>query len=252
MSYQVPEEEEIIEDTIKISRRDYEDLINNGNKYSEKEPRKSTYVKLKPFGGTLKEDIDAWLFNFRIWKVALGASNEKQLIVIAASNLEKNANAWFQSWFDTLDEPYLSWRVFETEIKKLFQSPQRKRRLRDELYEVKQRNSVIEYAEKLQRIRTAIGSVAEEEALEKFIRGLKVNIRNIGLVQDPSYLSEAMKMAETFDAGSSRPWLKLNNPSINWRNDIISFDETPPLLLKHIEIKDMVGFRAINEYLLQN
>ncbi|OLY83456.1 hypothetical protein AYI68_g2402 [Smittium mucronatum] len=37
-----------------------------------------------------------------------------------------------------------------------------------------------------------------------------------------------------------RPWLKLNNPSINWRNEIISFDETPPLLLNHIEIKDMI------------
>ncbi|OLY82953.1 hypothetical protein AYI68_g2919 [Smittium mucronatum] len=105
---------------------------------------------------------------------------------------------------------------FKVEIKKRFQSPQRKRRLRDGLYQLKQRNPAIEYAEKFQRICTAIGSVTEEEALENFIRGLKVNIRNLVLVQDPSYLSDAMKMAETFDAGSSK--LQQYFPCQNYHN----------------------------------
>ncbi|OMJ10971.1 Retrotransposon-derived protein PEG10 [Smittium culicis] len=152
--------------------------------------------------GTLNEDIDAWLFKVKIWKVATGITSDRQLIAVVASNLEKNALAWFQAWFNSVDEPFTSWATFEKEIKKRFQSPQRKRRLRDELFELRQKNSMVEYVEEFQRLVALIGTMTAEEALYKFVRGLKPHIRNLVLIQDPTTLMEAMKMAEIFDAGT--------------------------------------------------
>ncbi|OMJ29109.1 hypothetical protein AYI69_g1390 [Smittium culicis] len=134
-------------------------------------------IKIQNFGGSLDEDIDLWLFAFKNWQVASGISENSTLVAIAANHLTNNALAWFQSWCTQSENPYGSWDSFEKSLKDRFNTGQKKRKLRETLHYLKQKTSVSLYSEEFLNLKTAIGTMTEEEALDRFIRNLKPHIR---------------------------------------------------------------------------
>ncbi|OMJ29526.1 hypothetical protein AYI69_g970 [Smittium culicis] len=162
-------------------------------------PRINNAIKIQNFGGSLDEDIDLWLFAFKNWQVASGISENSTLIAIAANHLTKNALAWFQSWCTQSENPYGSWDIFEKSLKDRFNTGQKKRKLRETLHYLKQKTSVSLNSEELLNLKTTMGTMTEEEALDRFIRNLKPHIRVSVLVHDPENLLLAMKIAETYD-----------------------------------------------------
>ncbi|PVV00632.1 hypothetical protein BB560_004981, partial [Smittium megazygosporum] len=80
-----------------------------------------------------------------------------------------------------------------------------KKRLREKIHYLRQTSSVVIYSEEFMNLYTAIGSMTEEEAVDRFIRNLKGHVRASVLVHNPQELLVAMRIAESYDTASSRP-----------------------------------------------
>ncbi|OMJ14864.1 hypothetical protein AYI69_g8408 [Smittium culicis] len=172
-------------------------------------------IRITNFFGNVNEDIDMWLFAFKNWQIASGITKESTLIAIAVNHLSKNALSWFQAWATKVENPYSDWQVFEKALTERFNTGHKKKKLRDQIHYLRQKNSAAQYAEEFLNLKTSIGTMSEEEALDRFIRNLKPHIRASVMIHDPSDLLTAMKMAETFDTSlyknsNQTPWERRN------------------------------------------
>ncbi|OMJ26534.1 hypothetical protein AYI70_g97 [Smittium culicis] len=167
-------------------------------------PRINNAIKIKNFRGSLDEDVGLWLFAFKNWQVASVISENSTLVAIAANQLTKNALSWFKAWCARSESTYSSWDNFENSLNDRFNTGQKKRKLRETLRYLKEKASVSLYSEEFLNLKTAIGTMIEEEALDRFIRNLKPHIRASVLVHDPENLLLVMKIAETYDSKTYR------------------------------------------------
>ncbi|KAG1276592.1 hypothetical protein G6F66_012504 [Rhizopus arrhizus] len=71
---------------------------------------------------------------------------------------------------------------------------------RDRLANIKQSSSVIEYVDVFQDILLDLPNISDDESLDRFVRGLKDNVRIHVLTKEPRTLEEASKFAIAFES----------------------------------------------------
>ena len=118
------------------------------------------------------------------------------------------AATWFRYIFGKEDPSTVMWATVKAALLDYFVRPNHTRRLRDQWAEARQTGSVTEYHTYLARIAMQLGNIAQDEFIDKFIRGLKPNTRTELEFRDPKTIEEAVKWADTFDA---RYYRKMNN-----------------------------------------
>ncbi|EIE82979.1 hypothetical protein RO3G_07684 [Rhizopus delemar RA 99-880] len=108
-----------------------------------------------------------------------------------------------QKWWNRLtekNEQSTTWERFKLDIEYAFKPSYSQQAARDRLANVKQSSSVIEYVDAFQDILLDLPNISDDESLDRFVRGLKNNVRTHVLTKEPRTLEEASKFAIAFES----------------------------------------------------
>lgn len=135
---------------------------------------------------------------------------DEMKIRYACTCLSGIASNWWYTKLQSENYP-TTWADFKTELRKEFIPQDSIRRARDKLRRLVQRTSVSTYLNEFRNIVLTISSIGEDEKLDKFVSGLKPQIRIEVLKSNPQSLDEACNIALNVDsaiygAGLFRGW----------------------------------------------
>jgi len=158
----------------------------------------------EPFSGRRgRISLDDWAFKMRQYfelKEMTGSIRVK----FAATLLTDDAAIWWRNHVSAVDRgearAITSWTEFQKILAEQFRPINAVKTARDRLANLKQTKSVQEYTALFRSITLEIPDINESEKMDKFIRGLKQNIRNEVETRDPATLADAIKMADRLDA----------------------------------------------------
>ena len=147
--------------------------------------------------------IENWMYSVREYVGAYGLTGHEALRV-AVSFTDGHAKLfWRNKERDLLiQEKPLDLEIFLTLISSQFYPNDYVQQLRNRLERLKQVKSVAEYSRNFEGILLQIPRHMwhEDDMKDKFIRGLKPEVRKMVLINDPPTLSESIKMANRVDA----------------------------------------------------
>ena len=177
-------------------------------------------VKPSHFDGTSRDyDVDTWLSEMeRYFKAAGIALTNERCVAFAASMLRTDASVWWENYHDVLlvalgddgvaamDDASVAaenrewkWDEFKAAIRAQFQPPNVSQNARDRLAKLHQTKSVLNYIAEFNKLCIRIDDIAEAEKLDRFVRGLKPNVRKEVKIKNPQTMIEAVKLAQTVD-----------------------------------------------------
>ena len=104
----------------------------------------------------------------------------------------------FRSWLSSsrIDLDHTKWSTLKVAIRDYFHPSDFKRCTQDKLASMRQKNSVTGYIDAFKCCFAKIPSIAEEEMIDRFIRGLSLDMQRELLKQDPPTFAAACQMAE--------------------------------------------------------
>ncbi|KAG1488037.1 hypothetical protein G6F54_012300 [Rhizopus delemar] len=108
-----------------------------------------------------------------------------------------------QKWWNQLsqkNEESVTWEKFKIDLEYAFKPSYSEQSARDRLASIKQTTSVSEYADAFQDILLDLPRVSDDEALDRFVRGLKNDVRIHVLTKEPRSLEEANRFAIAYDS----------------------------------------------------
>ena len=154
-----------------------------------------------PFSG--KTSIGSWIFQVENFLNGHPGTSDKQGITYASALLEGEAATWWQA--QSLDrtgfkELRTNWARFKQAITDYFTPVNSRKQARDRLAALRQTTSVRAYATEFRKVILEIGNVSEDEKLDRFIRGLKFNVRKEVELREPQTLTEAIGISERYDS----------------------------------------------------
>lgn len=188
------------------------------------QPRSPTVYK----GTSLDaRQIQNWVFNMRQY-LTLSSATPEQEVICAASYLEDDASIWFQGWFPkalasagatpTRKKIYVPWDQFVEALRAAFLPPDHHRSLRQRLANLRQTGTLAEYIVEFRSIRLSL-DISEDEALDRFERGLRPYTQGQLALYAPDTVDQAIRMATKIDnayqvvrqATSNRSTTQANN-----------------------------------------
>ena len=162
-------------------------------------------VKLKPrqpeaFSGTDRRlDVETWLFQVESYMgVVQPSATDPEKIAFAGLQLKEAALTWWRALSADNQLP-TTWASFKHLMHKQFLPVNNVRLARDRLAHLKQHTSVRDYAFRLRLTLLEIPGIAEDEKLDRFIRGLKPHVRREVELKNPQDLETAIAQAEIID-----------------------------------------------------
>jgi hypothetical protein len=154
-----------------------------------------------------RKSPDAWIFNMDTYLQAKRASDDQYVLAFVASLLRDDALLWWrrhcQEW--AVDHParISNWAGLKTALEYNFRPVNQESRARDCLADLKQRGSARAYTREFRQLVMEIPSMVTSELQDRYIRGLKPNVRveveksqALGLCQS---LEQVIAMAEKMD-----------------------------------------------------
>jgi hypothetical protein len=108
-----------------------------------------------------------------------------------------------QKWWNQLsqkNEESTTWEKFKIDLEYTFKPSYSEHAARDRLASSKQTRSVAEYVDEFQDILLDLPRVSDDEALDRFVRGLKDDARIHVLTKEPRSLEEATRFAIAYDS----------------------------------------------------
>ncbi|KAG1322416.1 hypothetical protein G6F62_010257 [Rhizopus arrhizus] len=108
-----------------------------------------------------------------------------------------------QKWWNQLSQKKAestTWERFKIDLEYAFKPSYSEQSARDKLASIKQMTSVSEYADAFQDILLDLPRVSDDEALDRFVRGLKDDVRIHVLTKEPRSLEEANRFAIAYDS----------------------------------------------------
>jgi hypothetical protein len=150
-----------------------------------------------------RENVHNWLFQVENFLKGHESVRNEQAVTYAASLFEKDAAMWWRlqseskDSFETLSS---DWGMFKTSLELAFQQINPTKRARDQLASLKQRTSVRAYVGEFRRILLEIGDMSESEKLDRFVRGLKQDVRKEVELREPTSFDEAARKADRYDS----------------------------------------------------
>lgn len=150
--------------------------------------------------------LNSWVFTMECY-LRIMLTKEELWVDLASTYLGGVANTWFQTWYPLAvegikvvkaDASHVPWEVFVHNLKQAFQPPNHHQHLRDRWFHLKQTGSVAEYVHEFRALKLQLAP-SEDEALDKFVRGLKFNTKCELMIHNPSSIEEAIHMADRYD-----------------------------------------------------
>lgn len=108
-----------------------------------------------------------------------------------------------QKWWNQLlqkKEESTTWESFKIDLEFTFKPSYSEHAARDRLASIKQARSVTEYVDEFQDILLDLPRVSDDEALDRFVRGLKDDVRIHVMTKDPRSLEEAIRFTIAYDS----------------------------------------------------
>lgn len=138
--------------------------------------------------------VDAWLYSINLYFDFYETSDSTR-VSYAATLLRGPA----QLWWRMMGTPITTWDVFETSIRAQFSPINAIKAARDKISALRQTRSVQAYANDFQALLLQIPDMGSADQLDRFIRGLKNDIRIEVELREPKTLAEAIRIADRFD-----------------------------------------------------
>ena len=126
-----------------------------------------------------KTDVDTWLFEMESFFALYPALNGVDKVRNAATFFKGSAAIWWRHLSltsDILQRPD-PWAAFLDAMRSKWRSTNPVRAARDKIFALKQTGSVEEYTHKFLDLKVRISNMSEDEASDKYVRGLKQSIR---------------------------------------------------------------------------
>lgn len=155
-------------------------------------------------GSDRRTDVETWLFQVEKYvTVTKPGAGDAEKVDFACLYLKDAALTWWRALSSAGQLP-TTWQSFRDLMHKQFLPVNNVKLARDRLAQLKQLTSVREYAFRLRLTLLEIPGIAEEEKLDRFVRGLKPHVRKDVELRDPKTLEEAVSQAEIIDMNSYR------------------------------------------------
>jgi hypothetical protein len=187
-------------------------------------------AKPKAFAAERGSDPDVWLFQFEQYADLVGLTDNEK-VRLAATFLEGPAAIWWRSKALELraqQPPHnvLSWDAFKQQLIQQFKPVDSAKMARDRLAELKQVGSVSKYNTDFNRLVLEAGNVGPIEALDRYIRGLKPEIRMEVELANVGNIPQAQAKAQRVDSitWQARSIGKSNYPSMPTTNGYAPMD----------------------------
>jgi hypothetical protein len=154
------------------------------------------------FGGKDAEQLDSWLFSMCEYFELIGLKDDEQRIRLAGTYLRSSATTWYRTARGDAvpeSERVKTWDQFVKEIRSNFCPLNMTKIARDRLVHLHQTDTLREYVRSFRTLVLDIPSMAEDEKLDRFVRGLHPIIRGHVEIHEPDSFESAIRMAERFD-----------------------------------------------------
>jgi hypothetical protein len=151
------------------------------------------------FSGTLREDVDLWIWTVRHWLEAGRVQHELERLSLATGLLQGPALAWWRFREQQPGAP-LTFDALAGELKINFQPVNPVDTMRNLLADLKQKATVLEYATDFRNIAIGIPGITDDEMKDRFIRGLLPRTKEELVLRAPTSFSEAVQLAVRFDS----------------------------------------------------
>ncbi|KAG2190798.1 hypothetical protein INT47_010345, partial [Mucor saturninus] len=151
--------------------------------------------------------LDGWLRSVERYTEYYEFTAEKTMLY-AVNLLRGRADVWWQHMERKASYPS-AWKPFKEAIIEEFRPAHTLRSARDRLANLSQTRTVLEYVDEFRNIQLEIPSMTNEEAQDRFVRGLQQEVRLHVITLTPTDVDEAMQMAQTYE--SSR---QLGHPQV--------------------------------------
>jgi hypothetical protein len=158
-------------------------------------------AKPPTFGGKIGESVDTWIFHLEQYFLLVTLEPEKR-IPFAASYLTDNAATWWRYVFleNERKRATWTWNDFVKNLRIQFRPISAEKTARARLGRLRQATSVSNYANAFRNLMIDIPSMAEEDRLDYFLKGLKADIQERVALQIPKTMNEACDMAQAIDS----------------------------------------------------
>ena len=164
---------------------------------------------LDNFSGSKGEDLESWLFQANEQFQLLGVTTDSVKILLSGMAFKKNAKTWYKSVRAPdvpEDERINDWETFTCSLRQHFSHVDPSKLARDELASLKQTGSVRDYTAHFRQLCSTIRKIADEEKLDRYVRGLKYRIQKEVNLRNPITYLEATQIAERIDVTFDRAY----------------------------------------------
>ena len=156
------------------------------------------------FHGSRKdaELLESWVFSVEEYFSLTDVMQDEMKIRVAGSLLRGSALTWYRSArSETAEELRVTtWAHFLRELRANFCPLNTTKLARDKLVTIRQTSSVREYIREFRTVLLDIPKMAEDEKLDRFVRGLKPHVRREVEIREPKDLADACRLSEHHDA----------------------------------------------------
>ncbi|KAG2190783.1 hypothetical protein INT47_012934, partial [Mucor saturninus] len=151
------------------------------------------------FGERSASILDGWLYSVERYASYYGMSSEDKCSY-AVNLLRRQASTWWQR-LEMQDRCPKEWEAFKSRISAQFRPSHTQLSARDRLASLLQTTSVETYVNLFRDIQLEIPTMNEDEAQDRFIRGLQPDIRFHVITLQPLDLDDAVRMALAYESG---------------------------------------------------
>lgn len=162
-------------------------------------------------GSSKANEIEVWKFLLLQYFLATGIEDQIAQVNLASTLLRGNAALWFISHYSADARPE-SFEALTRALTDQFGDKDAVKKARDQLCALRQTKSARVYTNKFRQLLIQIPDIGDSDVLDKYIRGLKMDIQKEVWLKNPSSLDEAIQLAERVDSlfqglkfGNARP-----------------------------------------------
>ena len=162
-------------------------------------PKPPKPPKPDKFQGDRSGAASNWLHQMTLYLTLSGLLGTAQAVPHAVSFLIGAARTWWRTQ-EASGSPPTTWAAFKASFLEAFQTIDAERMARDRMVNLKQRTSVTDYANQFSGLLLEVPEMHPADAVYRFVRGLKPQIRLHVELQRPSTVNDAMRLAEAADS----------------------------------------------------